>query len=96
MDSLIEASLNAAALRPDDPHCVRHPDRKGVTMLYGGENFERIYYCKECSDAMPNTYRRAYGTGVGPQAHAEAQEAGRMDKEYQDLKPHAKVRKYHD
>lgn len=76
-------------------NCRRHPDRAGVTSIYSAAaDWQRIYLCKECADAFPWPRERAYGTGIGPEAHAEAQEAGRMDKEYQEGKSHAKVRKY--
>lgn len=75
-------------------NCRRHPDRAGVTSIYAGEMWLRVYLCKECADAFPWPRYRAFGTGTGPEAHAEAQEAGRMDKELQEGKTNAKVRKY--
>jgi hypothetical protein len=75
-------------------NCESHPDRAGVTSIYSeAHEWRRILLCKECSDTL-HPFGRAYGTGLSMDAHAEAQEAGRYEKEYQDSKPHAKVRKY--
>ena len=97
MDSLIEAALNAAALRPAT--CEHHPDREGTLAISLPSIGIRRYWCKECRDVYDATFPakgfgRAFGTGIGSEAHAEAQESGRMDKEFQEGKQHAKVRKY--
>ena len=74
--------------------CERHPDRVGVTSIYSeAHDWQRIYLCKECSDTL-HPFGRAFGTGTGREAHAEAQEAGRYDREYQDTKTNAHIRKY--
>ena len=58
-------------------NCHRHPDRAATSSLYG------IHHCRECVAADLSIYRRAYGTGVGPEAHAEAQESGALQAEYE-------------
>ena len=75
-------------------NCLHHPELRAVTSIYSGHDWQRIGLCKECADAFPWPRYRALGTGLGPQAHAEAQEAKRYDEEYQDSKPHAKLRIY--
>jgi len=74
-------------------NCRSHNDRAGVASIYD-RNGELAYLCKECSLALPSPGGRAYGTGVGPAAHAEAQEAGGYDRQWQEGKLNAKVRKY--
>ena len=63
-------------------NCHNHSDRTSVASLYAGANFERIGFCRECADAL-RIYGNAYGTGLGPQAHAEAQEASRYAAEWE-------------
>ena len=77
-------------------NCHAHPDRPGIgrTDPLGGP----LFHCAECWAAMAQTkaaptyatqrYReqRAYGTGLGPQAHAEAQEARRYADDWERLK----------
>ena len=67
MDSLLESALNAAALRP---MCDKHSDRFATSQIYGGGPWQ----CMECTAAtIAFTARgRAFGTGCGPEAHAEA------------------------
>ena len=75
-------------------NCYHHPERVGVTSVYlESAGFQRVLLCKECGDKL-HPFGRAYGTGLGSEAHAEAQESGRYDREYQDAKTNAKVRKY--
>ena len=65
-------------------NCHAHPDRTAVTSLYAGDKYERVGYCKECA---PATFaQRAYGTGLGLDAHAEAQEARRYADDWERLK----------
>ena len=73
MDRLIEDALDAAALRTATP-CERHPERKAVTSAPDARiGWRRRYMCKECADSEPKLgYARAFGTGLGPEAAAEA------------------------
>ena len=68
--------------------CENHPDRDGT--LIG----VRRILCLECAAAQQLGYTRAYATGLGREAHREAQEAGRYDREFQQGKANAKLRKY--
>ena len=82
-------------------NCSRHPERDGKLAIDLPSIGIKHYWCKECRDKYDATFpskgfRRAFGTGLGSDAHAEAQEANRYDDEYQSMKPHAKVRKYLD
>ena len=61
-------------------NCAKHPDRAAVTSLYAGANFELVGYCKEC--APRPLAHIAYATGLGYDAHAEAQEAQRYADEW--------------
>jgi len=74
----MQDALNAAALRPT---CKRHPDRVATSTLYG------IAQCLECVREDQAIYHRAFGTGIGPEAHAEAQESGAYQAEYERLAP---------
>ena len=47
-------------------------------------------YCEWHNDSV----KRAYGTGLGAQAHAEAQESGRLQQEYDEAKPYSENRRY--
>jgi hypothetical protein len=63
------------------PNCHAHPDRPGVgrTDPLAGPRF----HCAECwrsVKAAPTM--RAYATGLGPDAHAEAQEARQLDEDF--------------
>ena len=62
-------------------NCAKHPERVATSTLYG------IAQCLECVRADQRIYVRAFGTGCGPEAHAEAQESGRYAAEYERLKP---------
>ena len=70
-------------------NCLRHPERKAVTSAPDARIvWRRRYMCKECSDETPKLgYARAFGTGLGPEAHAEAQESGRLQQDYDWGKP---------
>lgn len=93
MDSLFEAALNAAALRPEV--CERHPDRDGQLAIDLPSLGIKRYWCTECCDAYPSKgFGRAYATGTSAEAHAEAQEAGRLQQEYDEAKPHSENRRY--
>ena len=66
--------------------CHRHPDRPGVgrTDPLGGP----LFHCVECWQKIrmapgQQIGNRAYGTGLGPQAHTEAQEARRYAAEWE-------------
>ena len=65
-------------------NCARHPERAAVTSLYAGGNYERIGYCKEC--APKPLSQRAYATGLGSEASAEALEARFLAAEWERLK----------
>ena len=80
-------------------NCERHPEREGILAISLPSIGIMRYWCHECREEYDRTYPskgfgRAYATGLGPQAHAEAQEAKRYDEDYQDTKTNAKVRKY--
>ena len=63
-------------------NCHAHPDRPGIgrTDPLGGP----LFHCAECWSALtPTGGQRAYGTGLGPLAHAEAQESGRYAAEWE-------------
>lgn len=63
-------------------NCHKHPDRPGVgrTDPLGGP----LFHCAECwQQIKASVAQRAYGTGLGPQAHAEAQEARRYADEWE-------------
>ena len=74
--------LRAVSGKECGVNCHKHPDRVSVASLYAGPNFERIGYCKECADTL-RIYGNAFGTGISPQAHAEAQEARRYANEWE-------------
>ena len=57
--------------------CEKHPDRDGI--LTGVYRF----FCLECRAAQQLGYTRAVGTGIGREAHYEAQESKRYDDEFQ-------------
>ena len=92
MDSLIEASLNAAALRPN---CTKHPERPSVMRM---DDPIMRFLCMEClaeSLALPSRYRsRGYATGLGSEAAQESREAQRYQEEYDNAKPYSKQRSY--
>ena len=46
------------------------------------------------ADWHNDTTRRAYATGLGSAAHAEAQEAGKLQQEYDSAKPYSEQRRY--
>lgn len=78
--------------------CERHPDREGTLAIDLPSIGIRRYWCKECRDAYDakfpaKGFGRAYGTGLGSQAHAEAQESGRMQREYEGAKPYSEQRR---
>ena len=66
--------------------CERHPDREGALSIDLPSIGLSRYWCKECRDAYDATFPakgfgRAYATGLGKEAHAEAQEAKRLHDE---------------
>ena len=74
--------------------CVHHPDLSAVTSIYSAaHDWERVGLCKECSDKF-HPFGRAYATGLGPQAHAEAQEAGRLQEEFSHGMKYTEERRY--
>ena len=65
-------------------NCERHPKREGKLAIDLPSLGIKRFWCKECSDAYPSKgFGRAFGTGTGPIAHAEAQESGRLQAEYE-------------
>ena len=68
-------------MESSDRRCHKHPDRQGVASV----NMPDLrYLCMECSAeiVLMTASRRAYGTGIGPEARAEANEAKAMQDEY--------------
>ena len=47
-------------------------------------------YCEWHNDSV----KRAYATGLGSAAHAEAQESGKLQQEYDEAKPYSENRRY--
>ena len=76
--------------------CEKHPDRDGILTVDLPSIGIKKYECIECRAAWQLSvgHGRAYGTGLGQEAHREAQEAWRYDREIQQGKLNAKVRKY--
>ena len=54
------------------------------------ESMAQAAYCEWHNDSV----KRAYGTGLGSAAHAEAQEAGSLQQEYDNAKPYSEDRRY--
>ena len=79
--------------------CERHPDRQGFLSIDLPSIRIKRYWCLECRTEYDERFTskgfgRAYGTGLGSAAHAEAQESGRLQREYDDAKPHSETRRY--
>ena len=76
--------------------CERHSGRHGILTVDLPSIGIRRYMCLECRMAfeLAVSSGRAYATGLGHEAHREAQEAARFDQQLQEGKLHAKVRKY--
>ena len=79
--------------------CERHPEREGVLAISLPSIGIARYWCKECRDAYDAQYPskgfgRAYATGLGAQAHAEAQEAGKQQDEFSRAVKYAEERRY--
>ena len=79
--------------------CERHPERDGVLAISLPYIGIARYWCKECRDAYDATYPsrgfgRAYATGLGPDVHAEAQEAQRQQTDFDNAKPFSEQRGY--
>ena len=53
-------------------------------------SIQQAEYC----DYYNRQSRAAYATGLGKQAHAEAQEAGALQQEYDNAKPYSTDRRY--
>ena len=69
-------------------NCERHPDRAGTLAIDLPSLGIKRYWCKECCDAYPSKgFGRAYATGLGQEAHAEAQESGVLQAEYERGRP---------
>jgi hypothetical protein len=91
MDTLIKGALDAAALRPATP-CERHSDREGTLAISLPSIGIMRYWCQECRDEYDRTFPskgfgRAFGTGTGKEAHAEAQESKRLQEDYDRARP---------
>ena len=72
--------------------CERHPDRQGFLSIDLPSIRIKRFWCLECraeyDERFPSKgFGRAYGTGTSLEAHAEAQEAGRLQEEYHNAKP---------
>jgi hypothetical protein len=68
-------------------NCIYHPDLRAVTSIYScAHDWERVGLCKSCTERL-HPFGRAYATGTGPQAHAEAQEAKRYAEDYDRARP---------
>jgi hypothetical protein len=68
-------------------NCERHPEREGMLAISLPSIGISRYWCQECLDEydriFPNKgFGRAYASGLGPDAHAEAQEAGKLQDEF--------------
>ena len=76
-------------------NCERHPDREGTLAIDLPSMGIRRYWCSECRDAYPSKgFGRAYATGLGKQAHEEAQEAAKAQQEFDNSKPYSEQRRY--
>jgi hypothetical protein len=58
--------------------CERHPEREGKLAISLPSIGIMRYWCQECRDEYDATHQskgfgRAFGTGLGPDANAEAQ-----------------------
>ena len=80
-------------------NCERHPEREGkLAISLPSIGIER-YWCAECRAEYDRIFPskgfgRAFGTGCGAEAHAEAQEAGRLQQDYDNSKPYSQERRY--
>ena len=79
--------------------CERHPDRQGFLSIDLPSIRIKRYWCLECrteyDERFPSKgFGRAYGTGLGHDANAEAQESGKLQQEYDEAKPHSETRRY--
>ena len=80
-------------------NCERHPEREGKLAISLPSIGIMRYWCQECRDEydakFPSKgFGRAYATGLGPQAHAEAQEAGRQQDEFSRGAKYSEERRY--
>ena len=80
-------------------NCERHPEREGQLAISLPSIGIVRYWCQECRDEYDRThpskgFGRAYATGLGPQAHAEAQEAARQQEDFDNAKPFSDQRGY--
>ena len=67
--------------------CVYHPELRAATSIYSGaHDWERVGLCKECTERL-HPFGRAYGTGTGKEAAAEAREAQRYQQDYERARP---------
>ena len=79
--------------------CESHPEREGqLAISLPSIGIER-YWCQECRDEYDRThpskgFGRAYASGLGPDAHVEAQEAGQLQDEFSRGVKHAEERRY--
>ena len=97
--SILEPVAN---MRTRPFYCENHPDDP-EKRFYACREHQGKWICWECFKALPETPKRpavygenanrAYATGLGPQAHYEAQEAGRLQREYEEAMPMNENRK---
>ena len=79
--------------------CERHPDRQGFLSIDLPSIRVKRFWCLECRmeyDAQfpSKGFGRAFGTGLGKEAHAEAQESGRLQQDYDNSKPYSEDKRY--
>lgn len=74
--------------------CANHPG------IYACREHDGKWICWSCFKALPETRKRpamfnerAFATGLGPQAHAEAREAKRYQDDYDRAKAYMRERK---
>ena len=79
--------------------CERHPEREGKLAISLPSIGIMRYWCQECRDEYDRKFPskgfgRAYASGLGPQAHAEAQESGRQQDDFDNARPFSEQRGY--
>lgn len=78
-----------------DRRAARWTKRIVKTLAWDGSEQHAIRWwgiCAECAEGLPVAPVRipgiaAYGTGLSREAHIEAQEAGRLQREYEEAMP---------
>lgn len=79
--------------------CERHPEREGQLAISLPSIGIMRYWCQECRDEydakFPSKgFGRAYASGLGPDAQAEAQEAGQLQDEFSRGAKYSEERRY--